>query len=165
MIDRMMKVSVAAVLLAVAGGQSSLAQIGVPAPAATPTAPVFTPPPPPPPPAPQPPPAPEVPVPDLVTKDAKGKLVALGIPTESAYLQRYCERTGRADAAALTQDWNFYLAYNLFRLAAILQGIAKRAEQGTASSDQAKASGAGARPLAQLAWQFAQRAQHAQASA
>jgi hypothetical protein len=40
-----------------------------------------------------------------------------------------------------------------------LQGIAKRAEDGTASSERAKDSGAGARPLAELAWQFAQRAQ------
>ena len=45
---------------------------------------------------------------------------------------------------ALKPDWNFYLAYNLFRLAAILQGIAKRAEMGTASSAQAASSGAGA---------------------
>jgi hypothetical protein len=37
-------------------------------------------------------------------------------------------------------DWNFYLAYNMFRIAAILQGIAKRVEAGTASSAQAKAS-------------------------
>lgn len=90
MIDRMVKVSVAAALLAVAGGQCSLAQIGVPAPAATPTAPVFTPPPPPPPaaPVPQPPPTPEVPIPDLVTKDASGKLVVLTIPTHEAALQK-----------------------------------------------------------------------------
>ena len=90
-------------------------------------------------------------------------IAALGIPSEAEYLASYCERMGMTAPSAA--DWNFYLAYNLFRLAAILQGIAKRAEQGTASSDQAKASGAGARPLAQLAWQFAQRAQHAQASA
>jgi aminoglycoside phosphotransferase (APT) family kinase protein len=55
-------------------------------------------------------------------------------------------------------DWNFYLAYNLFRIAAILQGIAKRVETGTASNAQAQQSGAGARPLAELGWQFAQRA-------
>jgi aminoglycoside phosphotransferase (APT) family kinase protein len=58
-------------------------------------------------------------------------------------------------------EWSFYLSYNLFRIAAILQGIAKRAEDGTASSDQARASGAGARPLAELAWQFARRTQAA----
>ena len=53
------------------------------------------------------------------------------------------------------RDWNFYLAYNLFRMAAILQGIAKRVEDGTASSDQARQAAAGARPLAELGWQFA----------
>jgi len=83
---------------------------------------------------------------------------ALGIPSEAAYVQRYCERTGRSDAAALMADWNFYLAYNLFRLAAITQGIAKRVVDGTAASAQAKATGASTRPLAQMAWKFAQAA-------
>ena len=85
-------------------------------------------------------------------------LVALGIPSEQEYIRKYCERTGLATPEELASDWNFYLAYNLFRLAAILQGIAKRVEAGTASSAQAKASGDGARPLAQMAWAFAQRA-------
>ena len=83
---------------------------------------------------------------------------ALGIPSERDYVRKYCERTGRADADALLADWNFYLAYNLFRLAAILQGIARRVVDGTASSAQARATGAGARPLAELAWQFARKA-------
>ncbi len=82
---------------------------------------------------------------------------SLGIPSESEYIARYCERTGLADAASLEQDWNFYMAYNMFRIAAILQGIAKRVEDGTAASAQAKAAGATARPLAELAWSFAQR--------
>ncbi len=85
-------------------------------------------------------------------------IAALGIPSEDDNIRRYCERTGLATPADLKADWNFYLAYNMFRIAAILQGIAKRVEAGTASSDQAKANGAGARPMAQLAWQFAQRA-------
>ncbi|WP_048438570.1 phosphotransferase [Caenimonas sp. SL110] len=85
-------------------------------------------------------------------------LQALGIPSEEQYIQRYCERTGLATPQELKGDWNFYLAYNMFRIAAILQGIAKRVETGTASSAQAAASGAGARPMAQLAWQFAQKA-------
>jgi len=84
-------------------------------------------------------------------------LEALGIPSEQDYIRKYCERTGLATPDELAADWNFYLAYNLFRLAAILQGIAKRVEAGTASSAQAKASGEGAKPLAQLAWSFAQR--------
>ncbi len=83
---------------------------------------------------------------------------SLGIPSEQDYIRRYCERTGIATPDELKADWNFYLAYNLFRIAAILQGIAKRVEAGTASSAQAVSSGAGARPLAELAWQFAKAA-------
>jgi aminoglycoside phosphotransferase (APT) family kinase protein len=85
-------------------------------------------------------------------------VVSLGIPTEEEYIRLYCERTGLTTPDALKADWNFYLAYNLFRIAAILQGIAKRAQMGTAASAQAVSSGAGAKPLAQLAWQFAQKA-------
>ncbi|MDR0200632.1 MAG: phosphotransferase [Delftia acidovorans] len=84
-------------------------------------------------------------------------LAALGIPGEDEYIRRYCERTGLQDVDTLRADWNFYLAYNMFRIAAILQGIAKRVEAGTASSAQAKASGDTARPMAELAWSFAQR--------
>lgn len=83
---------------------------------------------------------------------------ALGIPTEAEYIRSYCERTGFVTPEQLKADWNFYLAYNLFRLAAILQGIAKRVEMGTASSAQAVSSAAGARPLAEMAWRFAQQA-------
>ncbi|HMT82583.1 MAG TPA: phosphotransferase [Ottowia sp.] len=85
-------------------------------------------------------------------------LASLGIPSEQDYIHRYCERTGFATPEQLAPDWNFYLAYNMFRIAAILQGIAKRVEAGTASSAQARASGAGARPMAELAWSFAQKA-------
>ncbi|MDP1782391.1 MAG: phosphotransferase [Hydrogenophaga sp.] len=83
---------------------------------------------------------------------------ALGIPTEDEYIALYCERTGIAQPEQLKADWNFYLAYNMFRLAAILQGIAKRVEAGTASSDQAVKSAAGARPMAEMAWRFASAA-------
>jgi len=82
-------------------------------------------------------------------------LAALGIPDEAAYVRRYCERTGRADPQAVMADWNFYMAYNLFRMAGILQGIAKRVEDGTASSAQARQAGAGARPLAEMGWRIA----------
>jgi aminoglycoside phosphotransferase (APT) family kinase protein len=85
-------------------------------------------------------------------------LKTLGIPQEDEYIQRYCDHTGFTTPDALRIDWNFYLAYNMFRIAAILQGIAKRVEDGTASSEQAKASGAGAKPMAQLAWKYAQHA-------
>jgi aminoglycoside phosphotransferase (APT) family kinase protein len=85
-------------------------------------------------------------------------LAALGIPSEVDYVTRYCERTGRADPADLLADWNFYMAYNLFRIAAITQGIAKRALDGTAASEQARASGAATRALAERGWAFAQQA-------
>ena len=85
-------------------------------------------------------------------------IAALGIPSESVNIHRYCDRTGLSTPADLKADWNFYLAYNMFRMAAILQGIAKRVEAGTASSEQAKVNGAGARPMAELAWKFAQQA-------
>jgi aminoglycoside phosphotransferase (APT) family kinase protein len=85
-------------------------------------------------------------------------LAALGIPDEDRYIRMYCDRTGLARPEQLKADWNFYMAYNMFRIAAILQGIAKRVEAGTASSAQAVTSAAGARPLAQLAWKYASQA-------
>ena len=84
-------------------------------------------------------------------------LAALGIPSEADYIRRYCEHTGRSNAAALAAEWNFYLAYNLFRLASITQGIARRVVDGIASSAQARATGAATRALAQMAWDFARR--------
>ncbi|MGB8691986.1 MAG: phosphotransferase [Steroidobacteraceae bacterium] len=92
--------------------------------------------------------------PGIAVRGLKGlDLELLGIPTESAYIAAYERRIGRP----LTVDWNFYLAYNLFRIAAILQGVAKRVEEGTASSAQAAESGRQARPLAELGWEFAQK--------
>jgi aminoglycoside phosphotransferase (APT) family kinase protein len=88
---------------------------------------------------------------------AGADLQALGIPSELEHVERYCHLTGRKDADALMSDWNFYLAYNLFRIAAILQGIAKRVEVGTASSERAKETAAAARPMAELGWHFAQK--------
>jgi len=85
-------------------------------------------------------------------------IAPLGIPGEDEYIRRYCDRTGLSTVADLKADWNFYMAYNMFRIAAILQGIAKRVENGTASSAQAQKSAAGARPMAAMAWQFAQQA-------
>jgi len=73
---------------------------------------------------------------------------ALGIPSESDYVARYCERTGRASIA----HWDFYLAYNMFRLAGILQGIMGRVVEGTASSQHAIESGKRARPMAEAGW-------------
>jgi aminoglycoside phosphotransferase (APT) family kinase protein len=62
---------------------------------------------------------------------------ALGIPDEAALLARYGELTGRPIPA----DWPFVLAFSFFRLAAIAQGVAKRAQQGNASSEQATQAG------------------------
>ncbi|MCX7229421.1 MAG: phosphotransferase family protein [Burkholderiales bacterium] len=80
-------------------------------------------------------------------------LAALGIPSEADYMRRYCARTGREHIG----HWDFYLAYNCFRLAGILQGIVKRALDGTASSPQALEQGKRVRPLAEMAWAFAQQ--------
>ncbi len=85
-------------------------------------------------------------------------IAALGIPSEQEYIRRYCARTRFATPDEIRGDWAFYQAYNMFRIAAILQGIAKRVEAGTASNAQAALSAQGARPLAQLAWQFASKA-------
>jgi aminoglycoside phosphotransferase (APT) family kinase protein len=81
-------------------------------------------------------------------------LAALGIPSEEAYIAAYCRRTGRARI----DHWEFYLAYNMFRLAAILQGIMKRALDGTAANERALDAGRRARPMAELGWKYAQRA-------
>jgi aminoglycoside phosphotransferase (APT) family kinase protein len=80
-------------------------------------------------------------------------LAALGIPGEAACIAAYERHVGRR----VTGNWNFYLSYNLFRLAAIIQGIVKRAEIGTASNAQARGYGGLVRPLAQLGWSFAER--------
>ena len=81
-------------------------------------------------------------------------LASLGIPAEAEYIAAYCRRTGRARI----DHWDFYLAYNMFRLAAILQGIMKRALDGTAASREAADAGKRARPMAELGWRYAQRA-------
>jgi aminoglycoside phosphotransferase (APT) family kinase protein len=75
-----------------------------------------------------------------------------GIPDEAAYVAAYCQRTGRASVP----DWEFYMVYSLFRIAAILQGIAKRAIEGTAASREAGEIGRIARPLAEQAWTLAE---------
>lgn len=80
-------------------------------------------------------------------------LAALGIPDEAQYLKQYSEATGLDGA----EHWDFYIAYNLFRMAAILQGIARRAADGTAASSDALETGSKARPLAEIGWKYAQR--------
>lgn len=77
-------------------------------------------------------------------------LAALGIPREKEYVGEYCRRVGRP--AVDPNDWDFYLAYNMFRAAGILQGIMKRVVDGTAASQHAAEAGRAARTLADLGW-------------
>jgi aminoglycoside phosphotransferase (APT) family kinase protein len=79
---------------------------------------------------------------------------ALGIPTLEEAVALYCKATGRAGLP----DVNWYLAYNLFRLAGICQGIAGRVRDGTAASPQAAQMGARVVPLAEAAWTYAVKA-------
>ena len=72
---------------------------------------------------------------------------ALGIPAESEYVARYCERMG----FARIDNWPFYLAFSFFRLAAIIQGVAKRAVDGNASNTRAAELGRWVEPLAGMA--------------
>jgi aminoglycoside phosphotransferase (APT) family kinase protein len=82
-------------------------------------------------------------------------LPSRGIPLESEYVAQYMQRTGRKNSVS-PAEWNYYMVFNMFRLAAILQGIAHRAQQGNASSEHAVDSGKRARPLAEQAWALAQ---------
>jgi len=78
----------------------------------------------------------------------RGKdLAALGIPDQDAYLEAYCRRMD-IDGIA---NFSFYVAFSFFRLAAIVQGVAKRAVDGNASNADAAALGAFVEPLADLA--------------
>jgi len=72
-----------------------------------------------------------------------------GIPSEQEYLRNYCGRTGRRVDPS---EYEFCLVYAMFRLAAILQGILKRSQDGSASSAQALETGLKARGIAEAAW-------------
>lgn len=85
----------------------------------------------------------------------KGRdLNALGLPALEPYVADYAKRTGLDPRPHL----NLYLAYNFFRIAAIVQGIAGRVRDGTAVSDTAAGRAKTVRPLAQAGWKFAQAA-------
>ncbi len=79
---------------------------------------------------------------------------ALGIPELDEVVARYCAKTGRDGIS----DMDWYLAFNFFRLAGIIQGIKKRVIEGTASSAHAKAMSERVAPLAEAAWGFAVKA-------
>ncbi|MEO8738608.1 MAG: phosphotransferase [Casimicrobiaceae bacterium] len=83
-------------------------------------------------------------------------LAALGIPDEREYLAAYLRRVG-ATAVPDSTEWNFYMAYNMFRMAGILQGVKARALAGNAASAQALEAGNRARPMAELGWQQVER--------
>lgn len=92
--------------------------------------------------------------PAIVAGLAGADLASLGIPDEAQYLADYCARTGRAEMPG----YDFYVAFNFFRLAAIFHGIKGRVIRGTASSAQARERVAVLPQLAELAWQQAVRA-------
>jgi len=73
-----------------------------------------------------------------------------GLPDEQAYVAAYLRRAGRGDIP----DWNFYLAFSMFRLASILQGVYARGLQGNAASSYALERGAAARVIADRAWEL-----------
>ena len=81
-------------------------------------------------------------------------VAALGIPSEADYLAAYCRRTGRPGIP----DWDFHVAFSLFRLAAISQGIMGRFIAGTANDPNARERGERARPLADAGWAIASKA-------
>ena len=77
-------------------------------------------------------------------------LAALRIPTEREYVERYCARTGRERIDP--HDWEFCVVFSMFRLAAIMQGIAKRVLTGTSADAGAADVGRRARSIADIAW-------------
>jgi aminoglycoside phosphotransferase (APT) family kinase protein len=84
-------------------------------------------------------------------------LAEMNIPSEQAYVEMYCKRVGR-DPVDVSANMDFYVAYNMFRLAAIVHGIRGRVVRGTASSAHAKAMSETVEPLARLAWEQAIKA-------
>ncbi|WP_448585066.1 phosphotransferase family protein [Thermaurantiacus sp.] len=88
---------------------------------------------------------------------AEADLAELDIPTEAEYVARYCAGTGR-DPAEVEAILDFLIAYNMFRLAAIVHGIRGRVVRGTAANPHAKAMSATVEPLAERAWEQARKA-------
>ncbi|HEX4111807.1 MAG TPA: phosphotransferase [Stellaceae bacterium] len=84
---------------------------------------------------------------------ADADFAAMGIPDEAQYRALYCQRTGRDGIP----HWDFYMVYNMFRLAAILQGIMGRVVEGNASSASAREQGARARLLAEAGWRLVEQ--------
>ncbi len=92
--------------------------------------------------------------PQIVAGLGEADLTALGIPSEADYLAAYCARTGQSSMSG----YDFYIAFNFFRLAAIFHGIKGRVIRGTASSAQARERVAILPELTEIAWKQALRA-------
>jgi aminoglycoside phosphotransferase (APT) family kinase protein len=75
-------------------------------------------------------------------------LAAIGIPSESEFVDAYCRQAGRG----AIEHWDFYIAFALFRLGAIAQGIMGRVRDGTANDPRAIERGKRARPLGEAGW-------------
>ncbi len=80
-------------------------------------------------------------------------LTGTGLPTEREYIDAWCRRTGRTRP----ENFDFYIVLSMFRIAAIVQGIAKRAQDGTANDPRAAEMGKIAGPLAEVAWDMVRR--------
>ena len=78
----------------------------------------------------------------------EAKLKELGIPSEREYMEMYCENSGKD----LSNNWEFYMAFNMFKIAGILQGILGRVRDGTAASRHAEERGNMVFPLSEAAW-------------
>lgn len=89
--------------------------------------------------------------PDLFRGLAGTDFASTGIPDETEYAQKYLQRVG----LKAPDNWEFYLVLSMFRIASILQGIAKRAVEGTAADERAKEVGAQAGPISEVAWRLA----------
>ncbi len=92
--------------------------------------------------------------PHIVAGLGGADIAALNVPTEAEYVAAYCRRTERN----AMPDYDYYVAFNFFRLAAIFHGIKGRAIRGTAASAQAKVRAKVFPELAALAWAQARRA-------
>jgi aminoglycoside phosphotransferase (APT) family kinase protein len=93
-----------------------------------------------------------------VPDDIRGDITNLdyagyGIPSEDECVARYCEQMGRPPI----ENWNFYVVFSLFRLAAIVQGVYKRALDGNASSPEAITRGEKCKQLATAAWELVEQ--------
>ena len=83
-------------------------------------------------------------------KENEDKLKELGIASEKEYMEMYCKYSGKD----LSKNWEFYMAFNMFKIAGILQGILGRVRDGTASSKHAEERGMMVYPLSEAAWKI-----------